>query len=98
MTLRALRTAADPTNFAILAFLARRAGASIGEIEKASGLGRIALSERINDLVQLGLAGRNIDVDQVHGTAAAAALVDLIDHISQATAHKLAGALPPLPG
>ena len=93
MTLRAFRIAADPANFAILAFLSARSTAPVAELEKASGLGRLALSERINDLVQVGLAGRNIDTDQVQGTAAGAALVGLIDNLSRATAKQLAEAL-----
>ncbi len=93
MTLRTFRMAADPTNFAVLAFLSTRTAAPIAELEKASGLGRLALSERINDLVQVGLIERNIDTDHVQGTAACAALVRLIDGIGQATAKKLSEAL-----
>jgi hypothetical protein len=95
MTLRALRAAADPTNFALLAFLSAHTSAPVAELEKASGLGRLALIERVNDLVQVGLAGRNIDTDQVQGTAAGAALVGLINSLSEATAKKLAEALQP---
>ncbi len=96
MTLRALRAAADSTNFAILTFLSARASAPTAELEKSTGLGRLALNERVNDLVQLGLAGRNIDTDHVQGTAAGAALVGLIESISEATAKKLAEALQPV--
>ena len=93
MTLRALRAAADPANFALLAFLSAHTSAPIAELEKATGLGRLALTERVNDLVQVGLAGRNIDTDQVQSTAAGAALVGLINSIGEATAKKLAEAL-----
>jgi len=94
MTLRALRVAADPTNFAVLTYLAAHSTAPMAELESASGLGRLALAECISDLVQVGLAGRNIDTDQVQGTAAGAALVELIHSISKETAQKLAEALP----
>ncbi len=96
MTLRALRAAADPTNFAILTFLSSHTSAPTAELEKASGLGRLALIERVNDLVQVGLAGRNIDTDHVQGTAASVALVGLISNISEATARKLAETLQPI--
>lgn len=89
MTLRSLRAAADPTNFAILSFLSAHTTASTAELETASGLGRLAVTERLNDLVQVGLVGRNIDTDQVQGTAAGAALMGLIENISGATARKL---------
>jgi len=93
MTLRALRVVADPTNFAILTFLSKHTSAPMAELEKASGHGRLVLTERVNDLVQVGLAGRNIDTDHVQGTAAGAALVGLVNGISQTTAKKLAEAL-----
>ncbi|HLF02218.1 MAG TPA: hypothetical protein VI547_09605 [Anaerolineales bacterium] len=93
MTLRALRAAADPTNFAILKFLSAHTSTPIAELETAISGGRLALVERVNDLVQVGLAGRNIDTDQVQGTAAGAALVGLIESISEAAAKKLGEAL-----
>ena len=96
MTLRALRAAADPTNFAILAFLSAHTSAPMAELETATGFGRLALTERVNDLVQVGLAGRNIDTDHVQGTAAGAALVGLIHNIGEATAKRLAEVLQPV--
>ena len=95
-TLRALRAAADATNFAILTFLSAHTSAPMAELEKSTGLGRLALNERVNDLVQVGLAGRNIDTDHVQGTAAGAALVGLIESISEATAKRLAEVLQPV--
>jgi hypothetical protein len=95
MTLRALRVAADPTNFAVLKYLAAHASAPISALEEAAGLGRLALSERLSDLIQVGLAGRNIDTDQAQSTAGGAALVGLIESISQATARRLTEALRP---
>jgi len=96
MTLRALRAAADPTNFAILTFLSAHTSAPMAELEAATGFGRLALAERVNDLVQVGLAGRNIDTDHVQGTAAGAALVGLIHNIGEATAQRLAEVLQPV--
>ena len=96
MTLRALRAAADPANFAILSFLSAHTSVPMAELEKATGLGRLALTERVNDLLQVGLAGRNIDTDHVQGTQAGAALAGLIESISEAAAKKLAEALQPV--
>ena len=89
MTLRALRIAADPANFTLLAFLATHTTAPTIELEKASGIGRLSLTERLNDLTQVGLAGRNIDTDQVQISAGGAALVGLINSISETTAQTL---------
>ncbi len=93
MTLRALRVASDPTNFALLAFLSTHESASTADLEKCVSVGRLALIERVNDLVQVGLAARNIDTDQIQSTAAGAAVVGLINSISDATAKKLADSI-----
>lgn len=93
MTLRALRVASDPTNFALLAFLSTHESASTADLEKSVSVGRLALIERVNDLVQVGLAARNIDTDQIQNTAAGAAVVGLINSISDATAKKLADSI-----
>ena len=93
MTLRALRVAADPINFAILNHLATHSSVPLADLETATYLGRLALSERVSDLVQVGLAGRNIDTDHVQATPGGAALVTWINSIGEATANRLAGAL-----
>lgn len=96
MTLRALRAAADPANFALLEHLAAQAAAPMRELERVTGLGRLALSERVNDLVQVGLAMRNIDTDHVQATPGGAALVRLIRRIGEATAERLGEAMRPV--
>lgn len=96
ITLRALRTAAEPGNFAILSFLAECSTAPMSDLEQAARSGRLALNERVNDLVQIGLVARNIDTDHVQLTAGGAALVNLIQSIGDATAKKLAAALQPV--
>lgn len=93
MTLRALRVAIDPTNFALLNFLSTHETASTADLEKSVIVGRLGLIERVNDLVQVGLAARNIDIDQIQSTAAGAAVVGLINSISDATAKKLADSI-----
>ena len=93
MTLRALRVASDPTNFALLTFLSTHESASTASLEKSVGVGRLALIERVNDLVQVGLAARNIDTDQIQTTAAGAAVVGLFNSIADATAKKLADSI-----
>jgi hypothetical protein len=44
-----------------------------------TGLGRLVLSERLNDLVQVGLATRLIDTDHAQITAAGAGIVRLVE-------------------
>jgi predicted transcriptional regulator len=89
ITLRALRAAADPANHAILTVCVRRASVPVSELGEAVGLGRLPLTERVNDLAQVGLLTRNIDTDHVQATAGGAALARLIGDIAEVTAKRL---------
>ena len=79
LSLRALRTVADPANFAVLQALAGDESQPLSHLIDSTGLGRLALSERLNDLVQVGLATRLIDTDHAQITQAGASLIGLID-------------------
>lgn len=88
LTLRLLRTSADPTNFLILETLAAEGSHSLGHLIETTGLGRLALSERLNDLVQVGLASRLIDTDHAQITAAGTHLVHLFKALSDEVARQ----------
>lgn len=88
LTLRALRTSADPTNFFILEALVAEGSRSLGHLIETTGLGRLVLSERLNDLVQVGLASRLIDTDHAQITAAGAHLVRLFKALSDEVARQ----------
>src|SRR6266496_2734513 len=79
LSLRALRTVADPASFALLHALASDDSLPLSHLIDTTGLGRLALSERLNDLVQVGLATRLIDTDHAQITGAGASLFRLID-------------------
>lgn len=81
LALRALRTTADPTNFAILKALAAGESHQLGRLMETTNLGRLALTERLNDLVQVGLATRLIDTDHAQITPAGASMARLLDMI-----------------
>jgi DNA-binding HxlR family transcriptional regulator len=81
MTLRALQTAADPANFAILKALSAGESSKIGDLMEETGYGRLPLTERLNDLVQVGMASRLIDTDHAQITAAGAAMSALIEQL-----------------
>jgi len=70
--LRALRTVADPVNHRILE--AAMAGPDLTSLGAATGLPRLALIERVHELVQLGLVARDLQRDTVQATAAGEAL------------------------
>jgi DNA-binding IclR family transcriptional regulator len=52
------------------------------------GLPRLAVWERVNDLVQAGLVARSLEADQAGLTAAGEALVELVESIARAAAEK----------
>lgn len=90
MLLRALRVASDPTNYRILGRLDPLVPVEIPELLHESGLERVAVSERVNDLVQAGLAVRELVNDQVRGTALASGLVSLVEGIAHQAGERLA--------
>ncbi len=86
MTLRALQTSADSANFRILKALESNESQKMADLMEMTKNGRLQLSERLNDLVQVGLASRLIDTDHAQITAAGAAMVELIEEIAEKTA------------
>lgn len=96
MALRALRVVADPANFRLLSRLVASTTAALADLESELGLGRLPTAERVNDLVQVGLAAHNIDTGQVQATPGGAALVRLVQDIAHATGERLKEAVKPV--
>ncbi len=44
-----------------------------------TGLDRLTLGERVNDLIQVGLATKDVETRSVSGTPVAAVLLSLVD-------------------
>lgn len=82
LTLRVMHTASDPLNLTILQSLATADSLPIPSLMAKAGVGRLVLSERLNDLVQVGLVIRLIDTDHAQITAAGAGIVDLVNQIA----------------
>ncbi len=80
---RAIHTASDANNFAILSLLSPGIGTPIETIERASGLTRLPLAERLGDLISAGLATKIPEANQVAGTAAGAAMVELVNQAGE---------------
>lgn len=89
MVLRAVRRAADTHNFALLMILKERPTCPVAELQELSGLDRMTLSERLNDLVQIGLILREIDTDHVQATDAGRALVEWISTTQEMVVQEL---------
>jgi hypothetical protein len=85
LVLRALRVAADPLNDRILRRLAD-GDATLGELSELVELPRLAVWERVSDLVQVGLAARALADDAAGLTAAGAVLLRLVDEAAAAAA------------
>ena len=83
LVLRAFRMALEPTNFAILLKLREQPALSLPDLMQATQLNRLSLSERVNDLIQVGLAGKDVQTGQVLGTQAAEAIVGFVQHTQE---------------
>ena len=78
LALAALRTSGDPLSYAMLQ---RMAGGDtpLAELSRATGLPRLAVWERVNGLVAVGLAGRRHEDDCAGLTPAGSTLVELVE-------------------
>ncbi len=82
-TLRALHVATDPLNFHILQRLARHNRVAMKNLMQEAGMDRIPLHERINELMQVGLAVQELESDDVRATPLTEAVVTLVEGITQ---------------
>jgi hypothetical protein len=86
--LRALRSATDPLNAALLRRLAR-GDATLAALGELMGLPRLATWERVNELLAAGLVARSLEADTAGLTPAGAAVVALCEALTQAAAEAL---------
>ena len=86
----ALAAAADPASYTLLR---RMSGgdATLAELGVASGLPRLAVWERLANLVATGLAGRSLETDTAGLTPAGAVLVALVEKATSAAAAEAGG-------
>jgi hypothetical protein len=87
LVLRALRVALEPANFTILLKLREQPAVSFPELMQATQLNRLSLGERVNDLIQAGLAMKDMQTGQAQGTKAAEALVTFFQQAQESLAH-----------
>lgn len=83
LVLAALRAAADPAGWELLARL-READTSTGQLAKELDRPRVVVWEQVNGLVQAGLVARAPDLDVVGLTAAGMGVVDLVEQLATA--------------
>ena len=80
LVLRVLRATGDALNFRILAAAAAQPshGAPIDALACDLGVSRMALVERVHDLIQLGLVARDLQLDTVRATGAGEGVLELV--------------------
>ena len=59
-----------------------------------TGLDRLTLGERVNDLIQVGLATKDVETRAVSATAAGAGLVDFITETKRSLVEKIGAGFP----
>ena len=87
--LRGLRAVGDPVNFRLLEMLGPLESVGLPEMMKATGLGRVAVSERVNDMVQVGLATREMIDGQIRATPLATGLCALVRQFAERSGSRL---------
>ena len=90
MLLRALHVGSDPINYCILSTLDPLQATDVASLMAATDLSRVAVSERIGDLVAVGLASRELVDDQVRGTALALGLRAMVESLAERAGERLA--------
>jgi hypothetical protein len=93
MLLRALRCAGDPVNYRILEGLHLGIALQEAGLMSDTDLDRVALSERLNDLSQVGLLSRDMVGDQVCATSLGNGVRALIERVAAASGGELLGGL-----
>lgn len=83
LVLRALRVVGDPSAYSVLRRLAE-GDAPLSELAELLGVPRLVAWERVNDLVQAGLAARALEGDRAGLTPAGQALVELVEEAAEA--------------
>ena len=79
LVLRAFHTASDSTNFLILEKLTKETSVAYSDLMQATQLHLLPVSERVNDLIQVGLAVKDVQTGQVRATKAAQMLMEVME-------------------
>ena len=89
MLLRVLRRAGDPVNYRILGRLDVLNAVNAADLMQDTDLDRVALSERLNDLAQVGLISRDTIDDQIRGTSLAVGVRAVVERMAVEAGGKL---------
>ncbi len=81
LVLRVFRTALEPTNYVILQKLIKETWVPFSDIMQVTGLNILSVSERVNDLIQAGLAVKDVQTGQVQATQAAQRVIEVFQEM-----------------
>jgi hypothetical protein len=96
LVLRAFRCGADAINFKILTSLREEEAVALSRLAQVTGLFHFTLSERVNDLVQVGLAVRVLEEDAVRATPLTRGFLGIVGEIERRLTAKIRAELPGL--
>lgn len=88
---RLLRAGSDARVEPLVRALVAGGAQSVAVLAASAGVSRVALTRRLDDLLDAGLAERDLSSDTVAPTPLAAGLVELLDSLVAAAAAALAG-------
>lgn len=80
--LRCLRLAADPISWSILEALREKPASTTADLVDLTGLQRVEIVERLNELARAGLTVQPLDADRVEATELARGLLLLVSIVS----------------
>jgi hypothetical protein len=87
LVLAALRAAADPSGYRVLAHL-RQGDATIAELAGVLGVPRLVAWDRVAGLVAAGVVSRSLEGDRAGLSPAGAAVVELVEEAAAAAARE----------
>lgn len=88
-TLRTFRRGSDPLNHWIIRMAHEEQSVAVAELEDQVGVTKSTLSERVNDLVQVGLLERNLEGDVIQPTVLTAGFLGVVDDVTDRFADKI---------
>jgi len=94
LTLRTFRVGVEAINYKILVRLQQERSVSISMLADLTGLPDLLVGERVNDLVQVGLALRSIDNEQVNATLLTDSLLGIIGETTEVLIKNVQDRLP----
>ncbi len=96
-TLRVIRRGADPINYWLLQTVHADGPLTIDDLAADIGLTKATLSERVNDLVQVGLLSRSLDGDGIQATVLTEGYLGVVEDLTGRVSEAITEEVPDAP-